>query len=356
MSHTAVKPTQKEGLKRQQVTVECPYFEDLKVGQIFCDAPAVTLTAGHAVIHAALFGDRLPLPLDATLCEAVTGSSQLLVHPNVVCNVAIGQTTSPTARVKGNLFYRGLILHQPVFIGDTLSTTSEVVALRQNSAKPGREATGMVVLQIHVENQRRETVLHFWRCAMLPCKDPNAATGASDSFDSIPADLDLEQVKAAVPASWRLDAHRRRLGGEHLTDLAAGVHYVIDAEDTVTCAPELARLTLNLAKAHTIADSSAYGRRLVYGGHTISTATAQITRALPNLVTLVAWRSCEHTQPVFEQDILRTEFTIDAVHPLERGGGLLDLHAIVHARRGSQAPESIPDAQVLDWRFLALMA
>jgi acyl dehydratase len=45
------------------INVEAPYFEDLKVGQLFSDAPAVTLTAGHAAFHDALFGDRLRLLL-----------------------------------------------------------------------------------------------------------------------------------------------------------------------------------------------------------------------------------------------------------------------------------------------------
>ena len=85
-------------------------------------------------------------------------------------------------------------------------------------------------------------------------------------------------------------------------------------------------------------------------------AAAQITHALPNLVTLVAWRSCDHTAPVFEGDILRTEVTIDQTHPLDQGGGLVDLHAFVYAERSDQAPEPGCDIQVLDWRVLGLMA
>ncbi len=338
------------------ISVEAPYFEDLKVGQLFSDAPAVTLTEGHAAFHGALFGDRLRLPLDAILCEKVTGSARALVHPNVICNVAIGQTTSPTQRVKGNLFYRGLILHQPVFVGDTLRTSTKIVALKQNTAKPGRDATGMAVLEIHVDNQRNETILHFWRCAMIPCRDPNAVTGASDSFDTIPAELDMEQVEAAVPVEWRLDGFQREIPGEHFEELAKGSRYRVEARDSVTSAPELARLTLNVAKAHTDAASSPYGKRLVYGGSTISMASAQIVRALPNLVTLLAWRSCDHTEPVFEGDILRTEFTIDAKHTLTSGGGLVDLHAVVYAARGDQAPALSADVSVLDWRVIALMA
>jgi acyl dehydratase len=338
------------------ISVEAPYFEDLKMGQLFSDAPAVTLTSGHAAFHDALFGDRLRLPLDATLCKTVTGSTRALVHPNVICNVAIGQTTSPTQRVKGNLFYRGLILHQPVFVGDTLRTSTKIVALKQNRAKPGRDATGMAVLEIHVDNQRNETILHFWRCAMIPCRDPNAVTGAIDSFDTIPAELDMEQVRDAVPVEWCLDDFRREISGAHFEELEEGSLYRVEARDSVTSAPELARLTLNVAKAHTDAASSPYGKRLVYGGYTISMASAQIVRALPNLVTLVAWRSCDHTEPVFEGDILRTEFTIDAKHPLPSSGGLVDLHAVVHAARGDQAPEPGADSPVLDWRVIGLMA
>jgi acyl dehydratase len=333
----------------RRITIGSPYFEDLKVGQVFDSAPAVTLTSGHAAFHAALFGDRLRLPLDAGLCRSVTGRSAL-AHPNLVCNIAIGQTTEPTQRVKGNLFYRGLVLQTPVFIGDTLRTTTEIVALRQNRPKPGRDATGLAVLQVHVENQRGDIVMHFWRCPMLPCRDPEADTGARDSFDAIPEQIDEDQLSRAIPLDWRLDRFAQDVPGLHFADVSVGTHYVIEARDTITSAPELARLTLNVAQAHTDAGASAYGKRLVYGGHTISMASAQISRALPNLVTLLAWRSCDHKAPVFEGDRLWTEFTIENKQHLTRAGGFVDLHAVVHAERGEETVE------VLDWRVVGLMA
>ena len=332
-----------------RIVVGSPYFEDLKVGQVFDAAPAVTLTDGHAALHAAQFGDRLRLPLDASLCQRVTGRPAL-AHPNLVCNLAIGQTTEPTQRVKGNLFYRGLVLKLPVFVGDTLRTTTEIVALRQNRPKPGRAATGMAVLQVHVENQRGETVMLFWRCPMLPCRDPEARTGADDSFEAIPEEISAEQLAGAIPSDWRLDRFRQELPGVHFTDVSVGSHYVVEARDTVTGAPELARLTLNLARAHTDANASAYGKRLVYGGHTVSMASAQITRALPNLVTLIAWRGCDHTAPVFEGDRLSTEFRIEGVQRLAQAGGLVDLHVEVHAERSAET------CKVLDWRAVVLMA
>ena len=341
---------------QQPIAVDSPYFEDLAVGQVFDDAPAVTLTSGHAVFHTALFGDRLRLPLSEPLCHAVTGSRRALAHPNLVCNVAIGQTTTPSQRVRGNLFYRGLVLQRPVFIGDTLTTSTEVVARRQNRKKPGRDATGIAVLQVHVENQRGETVLHFWRCPMLPCRDPAAETGAADSFGAIPAELDMDAVRAAVVSDWRLDVFRAAAAGPHFDDIEAGTRYVVEAADTVTSAPELARQTLNLAQAHTDAAASPYGRRLVYGGHTISLASAQLSRALPNLVTLIAWRGCDHRAPVFEGDRLQTELEVTATHGLRSGGGLVDLQVLVAAERGPEALEPGKRECVLDWHLLALMA
>ena len=133
-----------------------------------------------------------------------------------------------------------------------------------------------------------------------------------------------------------------------------GTVYDIEVRDTVTGAPELARATLNLAATHTDPGASAYGRRLVYGGHTISIAGAHATRALPDLVTIVAWRSCEHTGPVFEGDVLRTELRVEAVHQ-RAGYQLIDLRAVVHgcpaADAGDPAAAQVP---VLDWRFVAL--
>ena len=75
------------------VQVGGPWFEDFERGQVFDDAPGMTLTAGHAAVHQAVTGDRLRLALDAELCRAVTGDERLLAHPNLVCDLAIGQST-----------------------------------------------------------------------------------------------------------------------------------------------------------------------------------------------------------------------------------------------------------------------
>ena len=312
----------------------------------------MTLTAGHAAVHQAVTGDRLRLALDAELCRAVTGDERMLVHPNLVCDVAIGQSTPPTQRVRGNLFYRGLVLERPVFAGETLRTRTEVVGLKQNRRRPDGSATGLVALRIRTTDARGEPLLDFWRCPMIPLRDPAADTGHADRFDDIPAAVDPAAVEGAVPASWDLGPLREATPGPHQEDLAAGAAFAVEAGETVTGATELARLTLNVAVAHTDATGSSHGRRLVYGGHTIAVAAAHATRAIPAIATIVAWQGCDHLAPVFEGDVLRTELRVEGVEPRAGGGGLASLRALVAAvRAGEGEPEP-----VLDWSFLALVA
>lgn len=189
-------------------------LRDFAVGQVFDDAPALTLGAGHAALHQAIAGDRLRLALDDPLCRRVTGGDRLLAHPSLVCDVAIGQSTGPTQRVRGNLFYRGLVLQRPVFLGNTQGTRTEVVALKQNRPREDAPATGLVVLRIRTTDQDDQPVLDFWRSPMLPLRDPDLRTGHADALDAIPAELNRAAARAATPAGWRLDALRARAGAD----------------------------------------------------------------------------------------------------------------------------------------------
>ena len=147
----------------------------------------------------------------------------------------------------------------------------------------------------------------------------------------------------------------------------------------VSSAPELARLTLNVAMVHHDAQA-AEGRRLVYGGHAIGLALAQAARTLPSLVTVAAWHGCDHLGPVHEGDTLRSTISVEQVDPLPDGGGLVHLRSRVRAEapgtdgglgwpRGAMSPsglgwpgggaghsEGSAPRDVLDWRYIAVVA
>jgi acyl dehydratase len=326
-----------------------PYFDDLARGQVDAGAPALTLTDGHAAVHQAIVGDRLRLALDAALAAEVLGEGARLAHPGLVCDIAIGQSTRLTQRVVGNLFYRGLVFHRLPLIGDTLRTTTEVVALRQNSPRPARAATGMAALRIRTVDQEDRPVLDFHRCAMLPVRDPDSRSGPADDLGAIGSPPDPAVMSAALGAV-DMDRYRAAVSPAGAPALAAGRSFQLDGGDVVTAAPELARLSLNIAFAHHDAAAGRDGRRLVYGGHTIGIAAAQLSRALPDLVTVLGWESCDHLGPVFEGDTLRSTVDVDDVNPLAGGGGIAKLRSRVVAEGGGEVRE------VLDWRLFGAVA
>lgn len=330
-----------------------PYFDDLAVGQMFDSAPALTLSEGVAAVHQSIVGDRLRLALDADLALAVTGARAPLAHPALVCNVAIGQSTGVTQRVKANLFYRGLAFHRYPIIGDTLRTRTEVVGLHANSLKSGRAPTGLAALRMTTVDQDDRLVLDFYRCAMLPARG-NSIGDAEGSDATVGPGDDLSRIGVDTPPPqpdptrhWDAAAFRQRVPGPPVDAALAGT-VLHSTGDVVSNAPELARLTLNIAATHH--DRRVGGQRLVYGGHTIALALAQATRLLPNLATVLAWQSCDHTAPVHEGDTLYSELQIDAVEPNARGA-VLRLRSFVHAVSDD---DDVPDRHVLDWRFSAL--
>lgn len=339
------------GQDREAVDTYAPFFEDLSRGEVFAAAPSITLTAGHAAQHQSILGDRLRLALDATLAGEVIGAQAPLAHPGLVCDIAIGQSTEPTRRVIGNLFYRGLVFHRLPLIGDTLITTTEVVGLRQNSAKPGRPATGLAALRIRTADQEGREVLDFHRCAMLPLRDAEAQTGEADDMAAIGSPPDRETMVGAL-SGWDLGRFRAAVPGPHSEALEAGALWRVAGADVVSSAPELARLSLNVAFAHHDRGAGRDGRRLVYGGHTIGIAAAQLNRALPNLVAILGWRSCDHLGPVFEGDTLRSTVELESLEPLPASGALLGLRSRVVA----QGEPGEDEREVLDWRLLGAMA
>jgi acyl dehydratase len=208
-----------------------------------------------------------------------------------------------------------------------------VVGLRQNRSRPA----GLVALRITTTDQHGEPVLDFVRCAMIPLRDPTAVTGHDDELSALPDPASPDEAVrgwnlAAFPAGAPVGPGTLR----------------VDGGDVVSSAPELARLTLNVARVHHDA-AHAGGRRLVYGGHTIGIALAQACRALPGLVTVVAWEGCDHTGPVHEGDTLRSTVEVQRVEPLRDGGALASLRSVVTADGDEPRP-------VLDWRYVAVVA
>jgi acyl dehydratase len=321
-----------------------PFFDSLSLGDTFDQAPSVTLTDGLAAAHQAIVGGRQRLALDRGLAMKVAGAP--LAAAPLVWDVSIGQSTLVTQRAIANLFYRGLRFLRFPAIGDTLTTRTEIVGLRPAEPKPGRPPRGLVVMHIRTSDQEQRPVLDYYRCALLPAR---IAVDGPAFGDMAPGGDPVSVADFATAAGgWDLARYRAIVPGPHFAGLREGDQQTMPG-DLVSSAPEMARLTLNLAAVHHDAAASADGRRLVYGGHTVGLAASQASRAFPAIVAILGWHSCDHLGPVREGDTLRTTLQIERLEPLSEGG-VAHIAATVTADR----PEK--PAKVLDWRFVALFA
>ena len=327
--------------QNETAAVRGPYFDELAVGQVFESAPAVTLTEGIQASHAAAVGNRFRLALDHELARMVAGGP--VASPALVWDTSIGQSTVVTQHVRANLFYRGLWFHRQPLIGDTLSTTTRVEALRENKRKAGRQPTGLAVLRITTVDQLGRLVLDFRRCAMILLAPGADETGHADETSGI--DQAAQESGGNDPmgsiAEWDVSRMTSTTGGSW----HGGRTYEVLGGDVVSSAPELARLTGNLARVHHDSEAAG-GARLVYGGHTIGLAFHHVCQVLPSLVTVAGWHGCDHLAPVHEGDLVTSVVTVDVAQPLREGLTALTLSV-------TSLVEKTP---VLGWRPVVIVA
>lgn len=129
-------------------------FEGLEVGQRF-DLPSRTVTEAHFSLFQALSADHHPIHYDREHCRE-RGHRDLLAHGlQVLCFTAAGAGLFPYLVGDALLGFveQSCRFLAPVYPGDTLSTVLVVEEL-----VPQR-TTGVVTLEVRVDNQRGERVL-----------------------------------------------------------------------------------------------------------------------------------------------------------------------------------------------------
>ena len=295
-----------------------PMFDDFVVGATIPSLPSVTLTEADNAMYRAMTGDQHRFAADVAAYRAATGAGGALANPAVVMQYSIGQTTNATRRAIANLYYRSVRVLRPAEIGETLTTITTVLGLRDASPKDGQHR-GRVWLGIRTTSDAG-LVVEYERCALIP-----ARTGPHGHADEIPGPSEptpLVDLVALVPA-WNL-------GGLPVVEWPAGETRTDPLRDHIDLAAPLARLTFNQAAVHRDHTLTTNGRRLVYGGHVQGLAQASLTRLLPGLATVVAWDGCDHLGPAFEGDLL--EFRHTVVESVSAGGARLRRFEVVGSR------------------------
>lgn len=144
------------------------FFDEWAVGDRIVHQPSRTVTETDNLLFSAMTHNMQPLHLDAETAKA-SEFGQILVNSTFTFSLAVGLSITDTTAgtLVANLGYDKVVTPKPVFIGDTLTCSSEVVEMRESKSRP---AQGIVVFRHELTNQRGETVLSMLRTGLLKKK------------------------------------------------------------------------------------------------------------------------------------------------------------------------------------------
>ena len=273
------------------------FFEDFRIGQQLVHATPRTVTVGDTALYQALYGSRFAVTSGETFARGL-GLERMPLDSMLVFHVVFGKTVPDVSlNAVANLGYAAGVFGAPVYPGDTLTTTSEVIGLKENSN--GR--TGVVYVHSVGVNQDGETVLDYVRWVMVNKRDasvPAPEPVVPSLPDAVPVD------KLVVPYS--IDGYDTALAGSPFLWDDYEVGERIDHVDGMTIEEAehmmATRLYQNTAKVHFnqhIEGQGRNGRRIVYGGHVISLARALSFNGLGNALSIAAINGGTHANPTF---------------------------------------------------------
>jgi 2-methylfumaryl-CoA hydratase len=339
------------------------FFEDFRLGQVMRHAVPRTVTVGDVALYIGLTGSRFALPSSDTFARSL-GFGHAPLDDLLVFHIVFGRTVADISLIAvATLGYAGCRFGVPVFPGDTLSATSTVIGLRENSSRE----TGTVYVRSIGINQRGETVLDTIRWVMVRKRDKESPAPAA-AVPELPSAV--EAADFVIPAGLDLAGYDTELAGApHLwDDFQPGER--IDHVDGMTLEESdhmtATRLYQNNAKVHFNQFAEAkgrFGRRLIYGGHIISLARALSANGLANAVRIAAIPGGRHVNPSFAGDTIHawTE-VISRDHVAGRGDlGALRLRTIATKDQpctdfpNMAADGKYPPSVVLDLDYSVLM-
>ena len=109
------------------------FFEDYRLGQVFDHATPRTISGGERALYTALYPTRFALYSSDEFARSC-GLPQSPIEDLAAFHIVFGKTVPDISlNAVAALWYRARGLVLQVYAGDTLSTRSEVIGLKQNS-------------------------------------------------------------------------------------------------------------------------------------------------------------------------------------------------------------------------------
>lgn len=279
------------------------FFEDYHVGQLLKHTTPRTVTTGDVAVYMSLYGPRFAVQSADTFAQAI-GYPRSPLDDMLAFHVVFGKTVPDISlNAIANLGYAGGRFLKPVYPGDTISTVSEVIGLKENS----NGKTGTVYVRSTGRNQDGDIVIEYIRWVMVRKRDASAAA-PEPVVPDLPSAIEPSELGAAVPA---LDNARYdlELAGSPYRWGDYEVGEKIDHVDGMTTDEaehaSATRLYQNTAKVHFNQHTESkgrFGKRIIYGGVIISLARALSFNGLENAFHIAAINAGRHVAPLFAGD------------------------------------------------------
>ena len=278
------------------------FFEDYAVGQKLVHAVPRTISGGERALYHSFYPARHAIYSSDEFAR-VCGLQQSPLDDLAGFHVVFGKTVPDVSlNAVANLGYAEGRFLQPIMVGDTLRSTSEVIGLKQNSSGE----TGVVWVHTKGFNQRDEVVIDYKRWVMVR-KDDRDAPAPETVVPELAKALTVDQL--TIPDGLDFSNYDFTLAGEphRMADYAIGEKINHVDGTTIDEAEHMlaTRLWQNTSKVHFDIGARAGNPRLIYGGHVISLARTLSFNGLANAQMIAGINAGSHVSPCTAGDTVR---------------------------------------------------
>jgi 2-methylfumaryl-CoA hydratase len=280
------------------------FFEDFVLNEVIQHATPRSITAGDCALYIALTGSRNPLHCSEPFAQSL-GYNATPIDDLLAFHIAFGKTVPDiSVNAVANLGYADVRFLQPVFVGDTLSTSSQIIGLKQNS----NGKSGVVWVRSTSFNQRGEAVLSWVRWVMVHKNNVDTPAPAT-VIPELPSFVAPENL--SIPSYFSVKSFDAKItGGQYFwDDYQIGERINHPAGMTINDSDHslATRLYQNNARLHFddhLMRALSFNQRLVYGGVVISLCRALCYEGLENAISILAINGGTHANPSFAGDTI----------------------------------------------------
>jgi len=303
------------------------YFEDFSIGQKIIHPLPRTISDGDVSLYIAFTGSRFAIHSSDILAKEI-GFKKRPIDDILMFHLTFGKSVQDISlNAIANLGYAEISFPTPVYVGDTISMTSTIIGLKENS----NGKSGVVYVHSIGVDQDNKEVLNFKRWVMVHKKNHNERSNINivPTFENATPIVD----KLNIPTINCIDTNAT--GGEYFfEDYQVGERLnhpegiTIDNSDHTLAT----KLYQNNAKVHFndhMMKNTPLQQRLIYGGVIISIARTISFNGLQNAQWLYAINSGNHCNPTFAGDTIYAYTEIlETINHKREDLGLLRLRTV----------------------------